>query len=128
MNLLLDTHTFLWFVNNDPTLSQSARHYIESSQDVIYLSMASMWEMAIKISLGKLQTPTPFENFITQQCQINSFTILHLQLSHVAQVTKLPFHHRDPFDRLIIAQSQIENLTIVGKDPFFDLYGVTRYW
>lgn len=128
MNYLLDTHTFLWFVNDDPALSARAKALIEDPENIIYLSMASLREMAIKISLGKLEMPSPFEKFINIQLHENSIILLDIKTQHTAVVVTLPFHHRDPFDRMIIAQAQSEGLTIISKDEVFDTYEVKRRW
>lgn len=128
MSYLLDTHTFLWFINDDPVLSATARALIEVPENIIYLSIASLWEMAIKVSLGKLEIPSPFTGFINTQLRENAINLLEITTEHIGIVMTLPFHHRDPFDRLIIAQAQSENLPIIGKDEAFDDYKVTRHW
>jgi len=128
MSCLLDTHTFLWFINDDPTLSNPAKTLIEASEQGIYLSIASLWEMAIKVSLDKLEVPAPFAEFMLEQLRQNNIALLEIKADHVGQVATLPFHHRDPFDRLIIAQSLIEKLPIIGRDAVFDAYGVQRHW
>lgn len=127
MIYLLDTHTFLWFITDDGLLSNDAKRHIEEPQNTIYLSVASIWEIAIKSSLGKLQLPHG-AGFIEEQCRINRIDLLHIQFAHVNGVATLPFHHRDPFDRLIIAQSLSEDMPIIGKDAIFDAYSVKRYW
>lgn len=128
MTYLLDTHTFLWFINDDPLLSPIAKRLIESPENAVYLSIASVWEMAIKVSLGKLEVPSPFTDFIDAQVQENSISILAIKTSHAGIVTNLPFHHRDPFDRLIIAQARSEGYTLISRDEIFDRYGVERRW
>jgi PIN domain nuclease of toxin-antitoxin system len=128
MSYLLDTHTFLWFINDDGALSSSARTLIEDPANTLYLSMASIWEMAIKVSLGKLEIPSPFTDFIENQMRENTIILLDIKTAHTGFVAALPFHHRDPFDRLMIAQSIYESLPIIGSDPLFDNYGVTRLW
>lgn len=128
MNYILDTHTFLWFINEDSSLSSTAQATIEAPQNIIYLSVASVWEMAIKVSLGKLQLPTPFTSFIDKSVRENDITLLDIRTTHTGIVSTLPFHHRDPFDRLIIAQSQSEGIPIIGKDEIFDAYGIQRHW
>ncbi len=128
MNLLLDTHSFLWFIDDNPKLSANARKLIESAGNRIFLSTASLWEMAIKFSLGKLTLAQPFEAFIPQQLSLNRIELLHITISHTAAVSVLPFHHRDPFDRLLIAQAQIESMPVVGNDVAFDAYSITRLW
>jgi PIN domain nuclease of toxin-antitoxin system len=128
MNYLLDTHTFLWFINDDPALSATAKALIENPDNAIHLSVASVWEMAIKTSLGKLEMPSPFADFIDEQLRENSITLLDIRTTHAGGVVRLPFHHRDPFDRLIIAQSKSEDMPIIGKDVIFDDYGIDRLW
>lgn len=128
MNYLLDTHAFLWFINDDPTLSIIAKSLIEDPENRILLSFASIWEMAIKVSLNKLVIPPQFDEFIDKQLQENYFDLLDIKLHHVNALVTMPFHHRDPFDRLLIAQSQEENLPIISKDTIFDAYQIERYW
>jgi PIN domain nuclease of toxin-antitoxin system len=128
MKLLLDTHAFLWFIGGDDRLSPSARALIEDTNNVVYLSVASLWEMAIKISLGRLQLAQPFETFIPHQLSLNRIGLLGVTISHAAKVATLPFHHRDPFDRLLVAQAQIEQMLLVSGDAAFDAYSVTRLW
>jgi len=128
MKIILDTHAFLWFVDDDPRLSDIARDLIEAEDTQPFLSMASLWEIAIKISLGKLQLKHPYETFISQQLTLNGIGILNLSLEHTAALVTLPFHHRDPFDRLIAVQSKIEKMPLVSTDPAFDAYGVKRVW
>jgi PIN domain nuclease of toxin-antitoxin system len=126
VNLLLDTHIFLWFVDDNPRLSQSARVLIEAADSQPFLSMASLWEIAIKISLGKLQLEQPYEIFIPQQLALNGIGILNFSLEHTAAVSILPFHHRDPFDRLIAVQAKIEKMILISADPSFDAYEIER--
>jgi PIN domain nuclease of toxin-antitoxin system len=128
MKLLLDTHAFLWFVLNDPSLSPIARDLIIDPLNEIFLSPATHWEIAIKISIGKYQLPGPFESWINTQIQTNDFQILPIEVSHTALVTTLPFHHKDPFDRLLISQSLVEKIPIISTDGIFDSYGVSRLW
>jgi PIN domain nuclease of toxin-antitoxin system len=128
MNYLLDTHTFLWFIGDDSSLSVDAKSFIESAENLTYLSIASIWEMAIKVSLNKLAISSPFINFISTQCVENGVEILDIKFEHIGLVATLPFHHRDPFDRLIIAQSLHEQLPIISMDNAFDSYGVERIW
>jgi PIN domain nuclease of toxin-antitoxin system len=128
VKLLLDTHTFLWFIAADPHLSAPARTVIEDGGNEVYLSVASLWEMAIKVSLGKLTLGQPFDVLIPDQLARNSIELLGITVAHTAQVVTLPFHHRDPFDRLLIAQALVGSIPIVGADAVFDAYGVTRIW
>ncbi len=128
MRILLDTHSFLWFINADTQLSITARALIEEPTNQPFLSVASLWEMAIKISLGKLQLAQPFETLIPAQLRLNGIALLGITISHTAMVATLPFHHRDPFDRLLIAQARVEEIPIVSKDAAFDDYEITRLW
>ena len=117
MKLLLDTHTFLWFINNSPQLSIDAKNLIESDVDLL-LSIASLWEIAIKVSIGKLTIPNTYDQFIPQQVQLNDMEILSISMAHLTVVTTLPFHHRDPFDRLLIAQAMVEKMSIISADEY----------
>lgn len=126
--LLLDTHAFLWWVDDAPELTPAARRAIADANNECYLSLASCWEMAIKSSLGKLRLTRPVERFVSEQITANGFTLLNIELRHTAKVEKLPFHHRDPFDRLLISQAISEKLTIVSGDRVFRDYGVKVLW
>ncbi|OFX28135.1 MAG: twitching motility protein PilT [Bacteroidetes bacterium GWA2_31_9] len=128
MKLLLDTHTFLWFINDDKRLSLKAKELISKPNNIRYLSYASIWEIAIKSSLGRIEIPIDFEKFIEEQLKINNILIFPFSISHLAKVKELPFIHKDPFDRIIISQSIIENVSILGIDSVFDKYGITRIW
>ena len=128
MRVLLDTHTFLWFVLGDSKLSSTARQQIEDQQNDKLLSPASYWEIAIKISLGKYTLPQPYEQFMQKAISDNGFIILPVEVKHTAALTNLPFHHRDPFDRLIIAQAMVEQTRVISDDLAFDAYRVTRIW
>ncbi|MGK5091008.1 type II toxin-antitoxin system VapC family toxin [Deltaproteobacteria bacterium TL4] len=127
MKVLLDTHAFLWFVNDDSRLSISAKNVMESDNELC-LSMASLWEMGIKVSLGKLKLGDPFEAFIEEQLSHNKIQLLSIEKSHVIQLAQLPFHHRDPFDRMIIAQSIVTSLPVVTVDQHFHSYDVEVLW
>jgi len=126
MSLLLDTQALLWFLMDDPRLSGKAQDSIIANEEPIFVSPSSIWEIAIKISLGKYALPAPFAEFWGEQLQTNNFSLLPILLSHAAQIMDLPFHHRDPFDRLIIAQSLVERMPVVSGDDTFDRYGVKR--
>lgn len=128
MTVLMDTHSFIWFVDGSSQLSVQARTLIEDPANDKFLSIASIWEMAIKISLGKLSIAQPFEQFIPHQLQINGFEMLEIKFDHIAKVSNLPFHHRDPFDRLLIAQGLVEQIPIISVDSVFDTYSVQRLW
>ena len=127
MKIILDTHTFLWFINDSTELSNSAAELIESDVD-LWISIASLWEISIKVNLNKLDLPDDYEKFIPHQIAINNIEILPVNLQHLIVLTKLPLHHRDPFDRLLIAQAIAEAVPIVIIDKKFDLYEVARQW
>jgi len=127
MKLLLDTHVFLWFIMGSALLSADTRALIEDEKNRKFISVASLWEIAIKSSIGKLSLSAPFDQLIPQQLSLNGFELLPIEVSHLAAVTTLPFHHRDPFDRVLIAQALAENMPIVSSDPAFDTYNnITR--
>ena len=128
MRLLLDTHAFLWFVLGDPRLVQTAQDQILEPAQAKLVSPASYREIAIKISLGKYTLNEPYETFMQRGIFGNGFSILRIEPNHTAALTTLPFHHRDPFDRLMAAQCQAENLPIVSHDTSFDAYSVQRLW
>ena len=128
MRLLLDTHTFIWFVTNSPRLSPSAKALIEDEFNEKLFSTASIWEMAIKHSLGKLRFDLPLTTFLKQQMVQNSMDVLSIEIDHIAIVATMPLHHRDPFDRLLIAQAIVEQVPIVGVDSAFDAYSIQRLW
>jgi PIN domain nuclease of toxin-antitoxin system len=128
MKLLLDTHAFLWFVMGSANLSVNARAVIENPANENLLSVASLWEMAIKVSLGKLTLSAPFDDLIPEQLKLNGIGLLNIGIDHVSLVATLPFHHRDPFDRLLIAQSIADKIPVVSIDAAFDAYGITRLW
>jgi len=128
MNILLDTHAFLWFVWDDAQLSQTAKDTITDPNNRKLVSVASIWEIAIKVSLQKLDLGMPYLSFMQSQLAINLFEILPMALEHGAEVSRLPFHHRDPFDRLMIAQAMWEQIPIVSADSAFDAYSVKRIW
>jgi PIN domain nuclease of toxin-antitoxin system len=128
MKLLLDTHTFLWFIMGSPHLSADARTLIEDITNEKFFSVASLWEIAIKVSIGKLSLAAPLEVLIPQQLGLNGIELLNIKTDHAAMVATLPFHHRDPFDRLLIAQAMVEKMNVIGIDTAFDAYPVTRLW
>jgi PIN domain nuclease of toxin-antitoxin system len=124
---LLDTHTFIWFINGDKELSTKARAIVEAEDALNFVSIASLWEIAIKISLGKLELKTPFNQLI-KQLEENGFEILPITFDDTLILSTLPFHHRDPFDRMIIAQGLAHKMTIISKDPSFNQYNATTIW
>ena len=128
MKLLLDTHTLLWFVLDDARLSSKARALMDDLGNEILISPASYWEIAIKISLGKYRLEGDFEQFMEEQIARNQLTILPISTKHASVTASLPFHHRDPFDRLLIAQAITEQVPLLSADKAFDAYPVRRIW
>lgn len=128
MTLLLDTHTLLWFLTNDPSLSPQARSAIEAPTNVARVSAVSLWEVAIKCALGKLDLPASYEEVFPRQLETNGFELLPIAPHHCAALLRLPFHHRDPFDRLLLAQAVAEGMTLVTDDSQFSPYGVPLLW
>ncbi len=128
MRVLLDTQALLWYMLDDARLSKKAEALISDENNIILVSPASYWEIAIKICLGKYQLPEPFELFMEREIATNDFSILAILVRHAGVVIQLPFHHRDPFDRLIIAQAISENIGVVSSDLVFDQYDVERIW
>lgn len=128
MRVLLDTHTFLWFIEGKPLLSITARQIVEDIANERLLSIASIWEAAIKFGTGKLELSQPFDILIPSQLHGNVITLLDITVAHTMRITTLPFHHRDPFDRMLVAQAMAENLPIVSADTIFDAYGIARIW
>jgi len=121
LRLLLDTHTFLWW--DEDALPKSVRRRIEGA-DEVFVSAASAWEVAIKSALGKIVAKAQIGDAIADY----GFTALPITVAHADAVRRLPLHHRDPFDRMLIAQAQLESLTIVSRDPAFPAYPVTTVW
>lgn len=128
MKALLDTHTFLWWNLNDPQLSETARAFISDGRNEIFLSAASAWELAIKYSKGRLELPETPEHYVAHRLTRHRFSALPIQLSHALQVYRLPDIHKDPFDRLLIAQSQLEGLPILSADSEVAQYDVEIIW
>jgi len=128
VRLLLDTHTFLWFIDGDTALSPYTRQLIEDRTNERLLSIASLWEMAIKASLGRLTLALSFTDLVAEHVHGNAIELFEILPRHLDVLTTLPFHHKDPFDRMIIAQSQAENIPILSRDSAFDDYAIRRLW
>lgn len=128
MRVLLDTHAFLWFVLDDPNLSATARTVISDPANEVLVSPATYWEIAIKIAVGKYAPGQPFLPFMADQIAVNRFTVLPIELRHAAAIIPLPFHHRDPFDRILVAQAIVEDVPLVSCDPQIVKYPVTCLW
>ncbi len=128
MKYLIDTHTFLWIIEDNKNLTEKVRTiYIDNSNE-IYLSVASIWEMAIKISLNKLSIRGQLVKFIDRHAIENNIRLLSIQPHHIFSIENLPFHHRDPFDRLLLSQCLQEKMHLLSKDKEFDKYGINRIW
>lgn len=128
MRLLIDTHALYWYIDGSSDLSGTARRLIQDASNDILISPASFWEMAIKISLGKWQLNRPYGEFVDITLSRYGFQMLPILPTHTAALIELPFHHRDPFDRLLAAQALIEDIPLVSADAIFDQYGVNRLW
>jgi PIN domain nuclease of toxin-antitoxin system len=128
MRLLLDTHTLLWSFNSDPSLSTEARRVIEDGKNEIFVSAVSAWEIATKVRLGKL--PTGYDLILDLNSYLAQlgFENLSVSINHAVRAGMLPGDHRDPFDRMLIAQSQLEDLPVISNDRIFDHYHVQRIW
>jgi PIN domain nuclease of toxin-antitoxin system len=127
MKALLDTHTFLWAITNDGRLSRRAQQIYTGPND-LWLSVASVWEMLIKVRAGKLPLPDPTGPYIVNELAKNKIEVLPIKLDHVLRIESLSLHHRDPFDRILIAQSLEEKLPLVTSDPVFERYPVQLIW
>ena len=127
MNLLLDTHTLIWFFESDSRLSSTAKALFENPSNQNFFSVASVWEIVIKQNLGKLNLSRPLDQ-ILNHIQKNGIELVSINAEQALKVGELPLHHRDPFDRLLIAQSLILGYSIVSKDDKIDLYLHTRLW
>jgi PIN domain nuclease of toxin-antitoxin system len=128
MNLLLDTHVLIWLIEGNQNLSQTARQAIADDHNRVNLSIASLWEITIKVSLGKLQLGLPLEQIVENFLLPSGIEILPIHLPHLLVLRDLPPHHRDPFDRLLIAQAKSESLTLISDDRSFGLYTVETLW
>ncbi|MGO9466429.1 MAG: type II toxin-antitoxin system VapC family toxin [Isosphaeraceae bacterium] len=128
MTLLLDTHAFLWFCQDDPLLSTKARALIEDAGNRKVVSVASCWEIAIKAGLGKLKLGESSATYLPSALSRTGFEVLPISVTHATSVESMPLHHRDPFDRLLVAQAAAEGIPVVSNDSQFDAYGVIRLW
>lgn len=128
MRVLLDTHTFLWWTTDDPSMSARVKEIIADGHNVVFLSAASVWEISIKSARGRLVLPEPPAQYIFSRMSLYRFQPLPIQVSHAAHVYELPQHHNDPFDRLLIAQSQLESLPLVTRDDDILQYDLNTIW
>jgi len=125
MNYLLDTHAFLWWLDNSDQLSENARSVIEDGNNRIFISHASQWEISIKVAINRLVFPV---DKLEDEVDKNGFELLNITTPHIVQTAGLPMHHRDPFDRMLIAQAQSESLVLLSKDQIFPKYNVELFW
>jgi PIN domain nuclease of toxin-antitoxin system len=128
VKILIDTHVFIWYIQNSERLPSSVTMLINDGSSQILFSIASIWEMAIKQSTGKLNLGVPYIGFIEEQMKLNNIELMPINLNHIEVVTTLPFHHRDPFDRILIAQAIMEDIVLISSDSVFSLYPVQRVW
>jgi PIN domain nuclease of toxin-antitoxin system len=128
VKLLIDTHVFLWLMGEPAKLSRKALEACQDRENEIYLSVVSAWEIEIKRRLGKLTLKSPLGPIIEQQQEKNDLKILAVELKHVLALGELPLHHTDPFDRLLIAQAQVEDAYLLSSDPLFTKYPVKLWW
>lgn len=128
MNILMDTHTFIWSSISPQKLSTTAKKLIIDQNHNLFLSFASIWEMQIKIQLGKLRFDVPLSELLTIQQQVNRIQLLSIDLKHIWALESLPPHHRDPFDRMLIAQAMATKMPILSIDDAFDSYLIERLW
>lgn len=128
MRVLVDTHVFLWWVEGDRALPPKARAALADPDNECLVSLASVWELAIKAGLGKLKLSLPVKRYVVENVAANDFRMLDIKIAHLGRVETLASHHGDPFDRMLIAQALEENLPVVTADPIFRKYGVKRIW
>jgi len=128
MKVLLDTHAFLWWITDDPKLSLRVRGIISDGENEIFISAATGWEIAIKSQIGRLKLPDEPQRFILEQLKINGMKSLPIEMRHALHVSTLPAYHQDPFDRILIAQAQMEDLPVLSADPEIGKYEVTIIW
>ncbi len=128
MRLLVDTQALIWYVDQDHLLSPPAHAAITDPSNELVLSVASVWEISIKVGIGKLALSGPFRDWIQKAQTDLGTTLLPIAVEHADELTRLPNHHRDPFDRMLIAQAIVGQMTLVSVDTAFDQYGVTRLW
>ena len=127
MKFLIDTHVFIWYATGDKRLNKSIISIIEGGND-LYLSMASIWEMAIKVNIGRLNFLGPFKEILTHQIEINNYHLLNIEPEHIFYLSNLELFHKDPFDRIIISQAIVENIPVISKDKYFMNYNIEVIW
>ncbi len=128
MNVLLDTHVLIWWSISPGNLSETVYQLLDDQSNSLFFSLASIWEMQIKLQIGKLTLNLPLPQLIENQCQTNGLQLLSIETSHIYALNNLPPHHKDPFDRILIAQAIVETIPIVSIDGIFDNYPIQRLW
>ena len=128
MRILLDTHTLLWFMASRAKLSHKAKNILADGSNEILLSACTLWEIAIKVGINKLQLTEPYEAFMDKAIQAYQLTVLPILVPHATAVISLPLCHRDPFDRMLVAQAVVEQVPIISSDAALDAYPITRIW
>ncbi len=128
MRALLDTHAFLWWISDDPRLSEKAKEIISDGRNELFFSAASGWEISIKAGLGRLEIPRDLQRFIADQLSRNVIRVLPIYLSHALHIRTLPDHHRDPFDRILVSQALLEEMPLLSSDPQISRYSVGVVW
>lgn len=128
MRLLLDTHAFMWWDSAPDKIPEETFTLLKQPQNALLLSLASVWEMQIKVQLGKLTLRNDLKDIVQQQQTTNGIGLLPVSLAHVLDIDELPYHHKDPFDRLLIAQSRVESVSLVSGDRIFQQYDCTVVW
>ena len=128
MKILLDTHAFLWWITDDSRLSLRAREAISNEENELFISAATGWEIAIKVRIGRLKLSDEPQRFVPEQLRLNAFKPLPIGMNHALHVSTLPDHHRDPFDRMLISQAQVEGMPIVSADPNIGKYQLEVIW
>ncbi len=128
MKVLLDTHAFLWSITGDDRLSKTAEEIFLDPDNNLFFSAASFWEICIKMSLGKLSLKRGWFKTIQEEMRINAVQWLPVEMQHCVELTKLPFHHRDPFDRMLIAQAMAEDLQLLSRDGRLSAYEIELIW
>jgi PIN domain nuclease of toxin-antitoxin system len=128
MRLLLDTHAFIWLTSQGAQMSSAAWRLLRDPDNDLLVSIASIWEMGIKSNHGKLTLADPFPQFVRRGFAENKIDLLPISVDHVVRLDRLPRHHKDPFDRMIVAQALEEDIPVIGRDRMLDEYGVDRRW
>jgi PIN domain nuclease of toxin-antitoxin system len=128
MKLLLDTHTFIWWDSQSSQIPADTLALLRSEENELFVSLVSVWEIQIKTHLGKLELREPLLDIIQRQESQNGIVLLPITLTQIVELDQLPWHHKDPFDRLLIAQSRVESAMLVSKDPAFNQYGCQTLW